>query len=760
MECVKLLLAEKAATLSSVQDDIISGLVRRNVSVRRLFAIELRTSGASFFNEIYDRGDGAAVCLDTVVLDRALWPNDEVRSRCERELFQLFIAKLLMESGHDLDGRSLKGITRLLAIDAANLHHLVDDESLEVILSASDNRVPLELRTQATLAMAKYLEFSQEVGEKHFANLISKKLSGGRSDDLIIAYSAVAAVFPVIPKAMSTLFLSKEFMDSLSRSISSNKRGETSQSIELAELELLNAACIDANCRTAISKNFSEWLSRLLSGGTDQISDFAAVALTKLRAAAPESKGDKVQEADSSIPGLVDRFKGLMSKKKEKLDNVKNAVEGLAYSSVKPAVKEQLAQDPAFLRDFVQLVKGDSRDSSVLYGGLVVIMNLTSFLPRLSEEQKKMAQLKSYANASGAEAKAGPDPLDNDELVVQRCAAVVKAGVMPLLVECGKVNLPSIRTLSSKILLSLAHDRKSRGTLAQQGAIKLLLLLIASGAITDEATHNASHALARILISVNPSLAFSSSVQITTAIQPLVNLLARPDEQQGPLSIEQPRDLLPVFESLLALTNLASSVDPSVPEMIVRQAWSTVEDLLLSNHGLIQRAACELICNLSTCEAGVAKFIDGTQRAGQRLRILLALTDVEDAATQSAAGGALAMLTGYDAVVTAILDRPVDMGARDYIRQKQNANAEAPGPRAMSLLLRLCQEEDGGLAHRGVVCLQNMINASGSTGPFVKEVLKASNAAPIVTAAAKKFQANGNMDALQVAIEVLKALVS
>ena len=768
LECLKLLLAEKASTLSSVQDHIIAGLVHQNVSVRRFFSARLQASVTAFFDEIYDRGDASAVCLDMVVLDRALWSslsvdnndNDKVRSHCERELFQLFIAKL-MESGHDRGGRALKGIARLLAVDATSLQDLVDDESLDVIISSSDSRVPQELRSQATLAMVKYLDASKDTGETRFARVISK-LSKGRSDNLIISCSAVAAVFPVIPKVTSSLFLSKEFTDSLSTSISRSRGRKGSERIQLAMLELLNAACIDGSCRTAISKNFSDWLSHLLSNGTDQTSELAAVTLTKIQAAASGSTGKgRIQEADSSIPELVDRFKGLMSK--NKVGNLQNSVEGLVYSSIKPAVKEQLAEDPTFLREFIQLIKANSKDSSALYGGLVVIMNLTAFLPRLSEEQKKMSQLKLYANASGAEAKAGPDPLDNDEYVLKRCAAVTKAGIMPLLVECGKAYMPSIKTLSSKILLSLSYDRRSRGALAQQGAIRLLLLIASTSSnasgVSDETAYNASHALARILISVNPTLAFSSSAQITSAIPPLVHLLARP-EQQGPLSVEQPRDLLPVFESLLALTNLASSPDPTVAEVIVREAWPTVEDLLLSSHTLIQKAACELICNLATCESGVVKFADGTRRAAQRLRILLALTDATDAGTRSATGGALAMLTDYDAVVTAIIDRPTGMAAAEYIRQQQrDGEGKAQGPRAVDLLLRLCQEEESGLAHRGVVCLQNMINASGSTGPFVKEVLKACKAAPILAGVVNKFQANGNVGALQSAIEVLKALV-
>lgn len=721
--------------MSSTQDEIISGLVRQNISVRRFFAAQLQVSVTTFFDDIYDRGDGAAMCLDTVVLDPTLWPTEDVRSHCESELFQLFIAKL-MESGHDLDGRALKGIARLLSVDADRLQHLVDDEGFDVILSSLDNRLPVELRSQATLATAKYLEAAKDIGEKRFSELITSKVAKGRSEDLIIAFSAAAAVFPVVPNVTATLFLTEGFLQSL---VPLMERGVRSRKVELAVLELFNAACIDRACRDAISKYCSEWLSHTLSNGTPQGSELAAVVLAKIKTsekdATSESNG-KIQEENSSVHELVDRFKGLMSK--PKVDNLQNPIEGLAYSSVKPDVKEQLAKDASFLRDLFKTLKTNTADSTILYGGLMIILNLTKYLPNLSEEQKKMSQLKAYASASNAKA-AEPHPLDVDEQVTSRCNAVIDAGVMPLLVECGKSNLNSIQDLTAKILLALSKNPKTRGKLAQQGAVKLLLSLLApkngnSGPALNETTQSAAHALARVLVSVNPSHVFPSSgfPQITSAVRPLVMLLSPPEA--GALSVEQPRDLLPVFESLLALTNLASSPDASAAEAIVRQAWSILEELLLYNNTFIQRAACELVCNLMTCESGIVKFADGSKRAAQRLHVLLALTDVDDVATRRAAGGALAMLTDYDAAVAAVLERP----------------------RGINLLLGLCQEDNDDLVHRGVVCVRNLTCASGDIGIRGRDAVKRSGGVDTLKGCLKR---TSNPAVLQAGVEALKPLV-
>jgi hypothetical protein len=740
LESLKLLLAQRPHSLSTTQDEIISGLVRQNASVRQYFSTQLQNSVTAFFDEIYDRGDGAAVCLDTVVLDPTVWTSEETRSHCESELFQLFIAKL-MESGHDLDGRSLKGITRLLAVHADELQHLIDDEGFEVILSSLDYRLPLEVRSQATLATAKYLEVAKEAGEKKFLTLVMSILGKGRVDDLIVAFSALAAIFPVAPSAAANLFLSDEFMAFLTPLAT---REAKSKKIDIPVLELLNAACINRPCREVVSKKFGEWLSHNLTNGSDAASELAAVALAKIRASEPDkpSTGNGKVLVDDSESELVHRFMGLMSE--SKIENSSHAIEGLAYTSVKPAVKEQLANDPTFLRNLLAVVKQNTADSSVLYGGLMIFLNITKFLPNLSEEQKKMSQLKDYADAAAEKAKkaATPDSRDEEEAVLARCAAVIDAGIMNLLVECGRVALPSTNELTAKILQALTRPQKSRGALAQQGAVKLLLGLAApkqssSGPVTNETTRIASHALARILISVDPSHVFPSSgfPQVTSAVRPLLSLLSSPDS--GSLSSDQPRDLLPVFESLLALTNLASYPhDASAPELTVREGWSAVEDLLLSSNARVQRAACELVCNLMTCDSGIIKFADGSKQAAQRLHILLALTDADDFPTRRAAGGALAMLTEFDAAIAAVLDRP----------------------RGVELLLGLCQEDDDALVHRGVVCVRNLTSvATGDIGTRARAAVQSAAGIAILTACIKKSK---SQPVLEAAVEALKPLVS
>ena len=322
-----------------------------------------------------------------------------------------------------------------------------------------------------------------------------------------------------------------------------------------------------------------------------------------------------------------------------------------------------------------------------------------------------MSQLKNYAEAKKPDEK---DPMDDDEHVTARCKTVLDADLVPVLVAAARSHYTvTILGISSKILHALAREQKHRGKLAQQGAVKLLLQTIdrlqtptgpSSSSNSAEATiHLAAHALARILISVNPHHVFSRAMPAISALRPLT-LLLTPDTSADT------RDLLPVFESLLALTNLASLDDESVKDALLRNAWDPTQDLLLSTNKLVQRASVELVCNLMASPAGVAKFADGSKQASNRMHILLALADVEDLATRRAAGGALAMLTEWDKAVEAVLDKE----------------------RGVAILLGMCGDEDEGIRHRGLVCILNVVNAPGEAGAKGMKGVKAGQGVEIV----------------------------
>ena len=132
--------------------------------------------------------------------------------------------------------------------------------------------------------------------------------------------------------------------------------------------------------------------------------------------------------------------------------------------------------------------------------------------------------------------------------------------------------------------------------------------------------------------------------------------------------------------------------------------------------------------------SGVAKFADGTKQASNRLHILLALADVEDYETRRAAGGALAMLTEWDAAVQAVLGRD----------------------RGVTILLELCREDKDELRHRGVVSVRNIVCATGAVGKVGMQKVKGEGGVEVLKGMLRETR---NPEVLQIGVEALKAII-
>ena len=435
--------------------------------------------------------------------------------------------------------------------------------------------------------------------------------------------------------------------------------------------------------------------------------------------------------AQVSVEGVTAKLSDLAVRGDNEMDQY--AVEGLAYTSLQPKTRETITGSTQLLRSLVKAL--EDQPVNTVFGCLTVFVNLTAYKVVMTNEQKKMSQLKAYANSSKPEPE---DPLEDDKHVTARCKKVLDQDIVPALVACCKRSVsPTNIALVVKILLSLAKEQKNRPRMAQQGAVRLLLQIrdrlsktdhpIADSALIE---HNAAHALARLLISVNPAHVFSAALPPSSAVSAVAPLLSITETS------EQQRDLLPTFEALLALTNLASMDDPTPRDLLMRTSLERIEDLFFSSTTLVQRAAVELVCNLMASPQGVAKFADGSADAKRRLQILLALTDVQDLATRRAAGGALAMLTEWDAAVGAVL--------------------EAKEGKGVCVLLAMCGDESEEMRHRGLVCVANVVKMPGEVGVKGVELVKAEDGVHEVQEAMRKTKSK---EVLGLGVEVLKKLM-
>jgi hypothetical protein len=710
------------------EDDVldqVTGELLQNVGAQTWLATAVREQPTRIYYEMFERGDDSIDGLLKVLLNRKVWSDEVAFKNGHRDMFMLSLA-MMMEEALEHPERAMKGIAQLLAHYAEDLKGIIDSDSFDVILASLDIRLPNSLRSQATLASIKLFELAPDTAEELISKFVKYRIKKGDANDLVIAFSAAAAIFPVAVTAAAALFLTEGFVSTLVPLVTKKK----SLKLEQATLEMISAACVDKNCRDAVNKHCREWLEELVAESQDKKrANLAALVLVKLGDELPPTEGPQIV-----TPGKVDQSDLIASFKSMVIggdtSSKQDSIEGLAYASLQPKVRDDLSKSPKFLKRLIGTMSEPSVPSNILFGGLTIFVNITTYLPVQSEEEKRMAQLKAYANV---QKPTEPSELLNDSSVSIRCKRMLDTGIVPLLVLVCKKGSPTILSHSSQILLSLSKEPKNRGPMAQQGSIKLLIQIWDHISSTNAASKTGTtpypptalpttaQALSRLLISINPSHIFNASLPSTSAIRPLLSQLTRTESSTWQLH---------AFEALLALTNLAS-LDLSTQEFIIRSAFDVIlDELLLSNHTMLRRAGTELLCNLMASPHCIAHFADpDAPRSHQRLHILLAMSDVDDTPTRSAAGGALAMLLSVEEAVAALL--------------KQE--------KGIDFLLGLCKDEDEDVRYRGVVCVRSVADTRDGLQQLrekgAEEVLK------------KALRESRRQEVLGVGVEVVRLLM-
>ncbi|KAI2632665.1 putative actin cytoskeleton organization protein [Hypomontagnella submonticulosa] len=678
------------------------------------------------------------------------------------EQTQLILARL-MEGGQEDDDtcQELDRLTKLLNDDAEakkkgqSICDVIDDVCVDTILGYLDMRQADSVRGHAILTTSSYLKAAGNKGGEALQTFFFDRVKRGTYDDYIVAFCVAAAVFPIAPDITADMFLSEGFLPSLDPLM---RRKWKSRKVETACLEMLNAASMNAQCREAIQKYCTDWLEEVVDQDPNELAkaihsadpdvhvtegsiamrrhseavqNLAAVILAKLRAVpssaqqTTEGPETRIQQANTSIEDLTKMFSATILKDPE--NGKRHSVEGLAYATIQPAIKEEVAHNKELMKSLVKILGDAPAKSPLTYGALSIFMNLTRYQPAQSEEEKKMNQLKAYANAAG---KLAPtNPLNDNEHVSERCKRVFEAGIVPVLVTHSRHGSVASLNLIVSIIAALSVTSSLRGQLAQQGAVNLLIAaFMALPDSESQGKRTAAQALARILISTDPSLVFGGTRARPqhTAIRPLVFILS-------PDPAAETRDLLPSFEALMALTNLAST-DDETRVSIIRNAWPEIEEQLLSSNHMVSKAAVELVCNLVQCLEGVAQYAADSPQAANRLHILLALADAEEEGTRSAAGGALASLTAYESIVTGIVKRP----------------------RGVEVVLGLCSEKSEDLRHRGVFVVYNMVACDGEPGKMARKAIREKNGIEVLKESAKSSR---RTEVVEVTIQALKVLL-
>ncbi|KAG0031540.1 hypothetical protein BGZ82_006947 [Podila clonocystis] len=445
------------------------------------------------------------------------------------------------------------------------------------------------------------------------------------------------------------------------------------EEIQISLTETLSMACSDTKTRTAIGLHCGDFLKSIVHKGATKnqhLKGAAAVALTKISLAESRKdpsvgmaglEGDSTKaDSNNSIGSaeeeatLAKLFSGLL--KDDKNDNNSaiqvNAVEGLAYASIQPAVKHLIISDKALLLSLFQLAE-DTKSNPLKYGLIIIFNNLTAFRKRLSPEQEQMLKLKKMAGAlPKSESRRisnqdQDDPLEDEPMVNQRNITLTKLGIMPALHAISHQASENVAQSLAMVLRNLITPTETRGLLVQQGVVRLLIPMSLKQAPQQqkgESTKTAStQALAKLCITLDPRLTFKNQ-RIPELVKPFIWLLDSTDQ-------------LCQFESLMALTNLGSMGDIQILSLIVQESGiEKMENLQFSEHTLVRRAATEALCNMIFFEPVFEQYSD-PKTGKHKIHLMLALCDADDFMTRRAASGALAVLSTSPQVCQMIMDQ-------------------------------------------------------------------------------------------------------
>ncbi|KAK7007034.1 microfilament motor [Favolaschia claudopus] len=557
-----------------------------------------------------------------------------------------------------------------------------------------------------------------------FEPLVVSRLADSEELRLQEGISFLTALFQVDWQTAAPIFQQDGILEFMMDSVDL----KPSADLSLLVAHLLSQACGHKPCRSIITSQTVEWLEVYARKQNDpSLRAATSIALVKLsRGRAGDTAETGVVENQTQDDELASVMKGLVIDGGDQ-SSIADAVEGLAYLSVDPTVKDTLSRDPIFLKRLFSLVprrktpnfNAEGPNTTLLYGILLIIGNLCAYRPRLTDEQAQIAKLKRMANTVP---KTSPDTsassaLDDDENVKARNQRLVAAGVLDVFAGAipGTESM-GIRVTAGKALLNIVEDKENRGRALQSGVAKLLTLIIkhAMSTLSGDGPANKAkqedkvildsvylepiQALAKLSITSSPVQVFGpNDGAVYDAIRPLSLMLQHPAA-----------NLLQRFEALMALTNLSShSAETAARVANADGLLRSVELLLLEEHTLVRRASMELICNLISGADDVFERYGGEENPSgtkSKLQILLAMADVPDLGTRLAASGALATLTDAPGACQGLISLQSERHRVLPILVQLIDPSSAPEIGEDELL-----ESDPGLIHRGVVCARNLL---------------------------------------------------
>ncbi|KAK9874417.1 hypothetical protein WA026_002764 [Henosepilachna vigintioctopunctata] len=383
--------------------------------------------------------------------------------------------------------------------------------------------------------------------------------------------------------------------------------------------ECIIAAASKADKAKAIIGQGIHILKKLYMSKDDGIKVRALVGLCKLGSSAGSDASMKPFAEGSNLK-LAEACRRFMLHPGKDMSIRKWAAEGLSYLTLDAEVKEKLIEDRAALQAMIELAK--TGDQSCVYGVITTLVNLCNAYEK-QEVLPEMLELAKFAKQHIPETH----ELDDPDFITKRIIVLGKEGVTSALVALSKTESLNAKELIARVFNALCSEQELRGIVVSQGGVRVLLKLALDG--TDKGKIQASQALARIGITMDPEVAFPGQ-RCLEVVRPLISLL-HPD-----------RSGLENFEALMGLCNIAQVSESARQKILKEGGLSRIDHYLFEDHEYLSRAATQCITNMSM-SPDVVKIYEGPN---DRLKMMVSLAMDEDRDTSMAASGCLAILTG------------------------------------------------------------------------------------------------------------------
>ncbi|CAD1478878.1 unnamed protein product, partial [Heterotrigona itama] len=692
----KILKLEKNEEIITIGVRIIAELCKNNIDRTENI---IRQIGIPWYLELFntkivERVNAAQYCLQTILNTYSGMtnkpdskPNKELCDKYNKEIDTILSCLL-----YSVTNRTISGLARdaIIELIMRNIHYtalnwaerLVDLHGLQRLMEVaseleeykyeSSMEITSSTRTVTSVCLARiYENMYYDAAKEKFRSAIDEYIKDKLlTPDIESKVRVVVAITTLLlgPLDVGNTIIAKEGILEMILVMA----GTDDVLQQKVACECIVAAASKKDKATTIINQGVNILKKLYQSKDDSIRVRALVGLCKLGSSGGTDATIRpfAEGATKKLAEACRRF--LINPKKQK-DMRKWAVEGLSYLTFDAEVKEKLIEDVQAVQAMIELAK--TEDQSVVYGVVTTLVNLCNAYDK-QELIPEMIELAKFAKHHIPE----EHELDDIDFVNKRVIALAKAGVTYALVALSKTESQNSKELIARVFNAICSQHDVRGIVVQQGGAKALLPLALDG--TDKGKKQASQALARLGITINPEVAFPGQ-RIMEVVRPFINLL-NPE-----------CSALENFESLMALCNLAN-VNDSVRKRILKEGFQKIETYMYEDHEMLKRASTQVINNLMMCEDTVKYY----EQENDRVKYLVILCEDEDLDTSMAAAGALAMLTSVS-----IKSCIKIFDTKDWLES----------------LRYLLANPNSDLQHRGIVIVLNMMKSTKEVATRVIE---------------------------------------